>query len=54
VPLIAGQMTEELVWELFVQGGPIGEACRTAMRVLMLCTAVALGWKHADDVTVSQ
>ena len=28
---VAAQMSEELVWELFVQGGPIGETRITTM-----------------------
>lgn len=43
----AEQMSEELVWELFVQGGPIGEACVTRSMVLscsMLCCPALLVW----------
>ena len=33
----AEQMSEELVWELFVQGGPIGETRDTTMMSILQC-----------------
>jgi hypothetical protein len=33
----AAQMSEELVWELFVQGGPIGETRVTTMMSILQC-----------------
>lgn len=36
-PFIAAQMSEELVWELFVQGGPIGETRIIRMVSILQC-----------------
>ena len=50
-PFIAAQMSEELVWELFVQGGPIGETRIISMVSILYCTASRFWpWEHAEDV----